>query len=398
MKNILALFEQLILAILTFLKDKIYSISTTIEEEEINEVEETKTDQDFKLIRDVLPKSRSGRRVMVGVTGGPETTDHYPTIRVASHPRLQRLYYLQDKDQPKGTYPRDVEFKKVPEEDGVEKWFAYSNFDRFQKVARVLNADLQPAKPMISTENIVAPGGWKKFPNKNWSFADWGSKDKVKEWSFAFIDRMNRVFGPGQWIWQLSSEPWLTDWHPVRDAYMDVYISLPVDQRPVLAWPALPIGQGDANEEGTNKYYPEKLTDYVPAKYRKYISIICIHAYALDNRNEFVDNHDIVLDVVNRGVAFTREYLPHAKVRITEMGHPAYTKKGEDKIEIQQKQYTHIKSVLDKLEAIPEVEAAYLYNYVENQSDDVFQPCFLASKTNLPKISYELVDQVEVGG
>lgn len=330
----------------------------------------------------------SSNSLIVGVTGGAEVHDHYTKINVPSHPLHWRAYYLQSKDHEYNTYPSEVNFKVAPKEyDSSLGWHVYENQNRFRSIAK-LQKENPGSTLMISTENLYGPNGeYYGFPNKNWRFSHWGSQEKIIQWTKMFISNMNTALGEGNWIWQLSSEPWDVDWQQVQKGYIEGWLSFPASQRPQLATPALPIGQGSATETGTNQYFKGTLQDFVPAEYRKYYSYVCTHAYALDNHNNWVNDPSIPIAVIQKAVLFRNTYMPHAKVRVTETGYPATD---------QDIQYQHIKEILSYCEEEKALDAVYLYNYLQLPGGGVFDNCYIADTEKQPTKAYYLTTRKTV--
>lgn len=324
-------------------------------------------------------------------TADPGVTDFMFEINTGDKklPRGLRTYWLQDKENPPNTVPADVEYITPPKKyDKTLPWRVYSNFIRMRGARDAIDSQGETDVIMISTENIFGPNGIiYGFPNKNWPTNAWGrtpeaAKAKIKEWARAFIDGNNNYIGVGSWVWQFSSEPWDIDWQFVQAAYYEAWLETPVELRPKLASAALPIGQGETTEEGTNKWFDGELTDFIPEYMRKDISIVCVHAYALDNL-KWVDDPSIATDIIQRALDFTAEYLPHANVQVTEFGYP-----GTD----QETQYNHLKAIIDWCKTKPRINKMYAFNLIQINSNDIFNDCFFTYKdrNKPPRKAYSL--------
>ena len=323
--------------------------------------------------------------LLVGVTSSPKTHDHMDDI-THINPRLFRAYYLIEKDMPKGTVPSSATFVATPlEYDKTLDWHVYSNFKRFEKFSEKLGTD---QKIMLSTETIIMPdGSQSKFPNKNYLYAQWGSDEKIIEWVHVFIENMNNAIGENKWIWQLSSEPWITDWQKIQKAYIKGWETFE-GVKPVLATAALPLGQG----QESNKYFEGELTDFVPVEFRDKFTYLTFHSYSLDNKNEWVKDTGINKKDIDAAVKFRDDHMPKAILRMTEFNFPLEV----DEVVDQDYQFTHVKEVIDYCKTQNGFDAVYLFNYLPLATNGVFDDCYVVKKNSDFKTkTYDLLDLIE---
>jgi len=292
------------------------------------------------VIEEAVPETETpinNRKLLVGTTNGPETHDHLKVFKHLELSAINRAYYLLEKDFPKMTVPKDHIVKLIPTKEGgtvdfkgydnypdtvlkdeTEKQYYSRVYGNFVRMKNFFEATYKGYPLMISTETIVGPDGkFRTFPNKNHYTEEW-TKKTITAWVEHFIHKMNIACGIGNWIWQLSSEPWDEDWQQIQRWYVEAWLDIYPSIRPKLATAALPIGQDETFPIGSNKYFGRPLTEYVPEDLRPYFSIVCFHAYALTSRNEWTDNPEIPIAVGEQAIKFRNKYMPHCEVSCTE--------------------------------------------------------------------------------
>ena len=323
------------------------------------------------------------RILPVGVTMGLETVDHLTEdLEGCDCPSIIRFFYHQDKDLPRFVAPVDYDedirpVREITEPDYSTRYYELSNWIRLRRLKETCPNSLY----IISTEIAVDPTTRElsTFPNRNFRFAQWGSEAKVAEWAYAFVANVNDVLGVGTWYWQLSSEPWDTDWHRVRDAYWATLDSMGDQIRPLVMSPALPIGQDDGSGFGVNRWYEGTIATYLGGRGRDY-DAISMHAYPLEGLTWTADPR-LVLGKVKQGLEIRDQFAPDAKFFMTEFGVPHTWAPAEDMA----------RCVIEALEALL-VDGVTMYNYAEGQGEGThFEDCYLRLDTCQYVPYYDLV-------
>ncbi len=246
------------------------------------------------------PYTPSEQSLQVGCTMGLETVDHlnkpgsYGAVPFDSvhDPAVIRFFYHMDKSTPDACAPKDMEqpFRAFTEQEGTSDWDWHEkvNYYRLKRLReRFPNTTI-----IVCTEIAEKPeGGLADFPNRNWKKEHWRDENQVGEWMNKFLNEAFNALG-GDWIWQLSSEPWDIDWQwfhrtaieELRDKKDSLW------SPPVLMTPAFPIGQGGDNEFGTNKFWGRSFEKFMPADLRDAYTYVSFHNYPMTDDNEWTNN------------------------------------------------------------------------------------------------------------
>jgi len=388
------MFQKLILAILLLFSSCVYTPDKPIVEPPI--IDDTLVIEIPIDTLAVLPlgldTTSLSSSFVVACTGGQEIIDHLDSVKVwigdKDLPSIFRAFYLMSKDSPDDLFPYEHEFipaseaKILAETDPAYNYkngfHYYSNRDRYKQLKDKFD------KVIVSTECQFGPDGIKYlFSNKNRPMEHWKYKKTVKQWVRTFIANMNDALGPGKWVWQFTSEPWDISFSPIMEIYMETWLEYPVHLRPQLCSPALPLGQGDTTEDGTNKWYDGQLIDFLPSNYTHF-TWVAIHAYSIKN-NKLTNNPQIAIDIIKKGEDFVREWdhLKHCKILVTEMGFSA---------EDQELQLKNNKTVIDYMKSSDLVAGGFIYNLRAIKTGGVFDTFFLVSEKTGPTLSYQLLN------
>jgi hypothetical protein len=240
----------------------------------------------------------SARTIDIGVTAGLELVDHLDYDEESSYaaepfngaadPKVMRVFYHMDKSTKKACAPKDnpTSFRAFLDEDGDKReWYEKVWYYRLKK----LRERFPYTKFIICTEIAKKPDGTlADFPNRNWLKEDWKDAKQVEEWLEKFITETNATLGDN-WDWQTSSEPWDEDWQWFQRVALTYIGKMIADGRdiPLIVSPAFPIGQGETNEHGTNKYWGRPIGEFIPEDLREYYDVVSLHNYSLTKDNDW---------------------------------------------------------------------------------------------------------------
>lgn len=271
-----------------------------------------------------------GGELRVGVVFGREVNDHFSKAdRVHLRPAMRKLvkagvpmrvYYLMGADF---VAERDVSsgVHQIPpvEYDPSLPWGVYSNAARMRALY-----DAGVRNPLISTEAFRPGNAW------TWKYFDTG--DWIGPWLRRFVAINNAIWGPGNYTWQIASEPWDARWPAYAEEMLEAYLSIPEDQRPRIAYAALPVSQGGgkvlADGYPTNGWWPGTLSEFVLPSWRPYVDVLTVHAYPLrydSGKRALVWDEDKIQASIDEALVADRwrdQFMPQAKLRVTETGAP----------------------------------------------------------------------------
>lgn len=305
----------------------------------------------------------------VGVNFGPELENFIPAENPGKIFSKGRMFWLMEKDYDGRIPVNSGEYPKVCLEPcnniTCNPWtgsFA-SNKNRLcgQNGARHIFEEVT-----VSPEVIVGQNGeFKKFPNKHYTMAEWGTPENAKIWMERFLKSCGSVCD----VIELGNEPWgytPAEWASLEEKFVEGYKENIAEFKTRLSTAAIPIGIGNNNPwTGTLEQFVNFPQDY---------HIMQFHAYALEGTT-WTDNPQIVINQIQQAQQFHEQHMPHTELRLTEVGFPITAGNQQE----------HLQTILQYCENNG-IDATFIYRLTFEANDGPFRG------TSLQKENGEFTD------
>lgn len=229
----------------------------------------------------------------------------------------------------------------------------------------------------VSPEVVFLDNQFKPFPFKHFTPGEWGAdiEQKAYDWAKVFFVSLHGIVD----ILELGNEPWGYDvktWTAIQTGIHRAWKEYAKGQiHPIkLSTAALPVGEA-------SQFWTHGLGAFTPVELRRDLDYISFHSYPARGGKWDIKKLELVKADIDAVMSWRDQYMPHAKVRLTETGFPTNLPFLEED------QLAYIQGVADYADQ-KGVDGIFIYQLLDHHHEAVYGHTGLITEDGKLKKAY----------